>query len=46
MDYPALENLEQLTPPMENQPSISWSPDGRYLSYAGGTDIYIVDIGN
>ena len=44
MDYPALENLEQLTPPMENQPSISWSPDGRYLSYAGGTDIYIVDI--
>ncbi len=46
MDYPALENLEQLTPPMKNQPIISWSPDGRYLSYAGGTDIYIVDIGN
>jgi WD40 repeat protein len=43
MDYPALENLEQVTPPQENVKDISWSPDGRYLSYVGETDIYIVD---
>jgi WD40 repeat protein len=43
MDYPALENLEQVTPPQENVKDISWSPDGRYLSYVRETDIYIVD---
>ncbi|MBI5951813.1 MAG: PD40 domain-containing protein [Chloroflexi bacterium] len=43
MDYPALENLEQVTPPQENAKDIFWSPDGRYLSYIDGTDIYIVD---
>jgi hypothetical protein len=43
MDYPALENLEQVTPPQVNVKDISWSPDGRYLSYISETDIYIVD---
>jgi WD40 repeat protein len=43
IDYPALENLEQVTPPQENIKDISWSSDGRYLSYIGETDIYIVD---
>lgn len=54
VDYPSLENLEQLTEPMPPKimPSggqeprvkdISWSPDGRYLAFLGDTDIYIVD---
>jgi WD40 repeat protein len=44
MDYPKFENLEQLTPSMENVKDISWSPDGQYLSFISGADIYIVDI--
>ncbi len=43
MNYPMLDNLEQLTPPVANVKDIFWSPDGRYLSFVGGTDIYIVD---
>ena len=43
IDYPKMENLEQLSSPMANVKDISWSPDSRYLSFAGGTDIYIVD---
>jgi hypothetical protein len=54
IDYPSLENLEQLTEPMPPKimPSggqeprvkdIAWSPDGRYLAFLGDTDIYIVD---
>jgi WD40 repeat protein len=54
VDYPSLENLEQLTEPMPPKimPSggqeprvkdISWSPDGRFLAFLGDTDIYIVD---
>jgi len=46
IDYPKLKNLEQLTAPMANVKDISWSPDGRYLSYVGGTDIYIVEVGS
>jgi WD40 repeat protein len=44
MDYPKLENLQQLTPPIADVKDISWSPDGRYLSYVGGADIYIMDV--
>jgi WD40 repeat protein len=43
IDYPKLENLEQLTPPMANVKDISWSPDGNSLSFIGDTDIYIVE---
>jgi WD40 repeat protein len=46
MDFPKMEHLEQLTPPMANVRDISWSPDGAYLSFVGGTDIYIVDAGS
>ena len=45
IDYPKFENLEQLTSPIADVKDISWSPDNRYLSYVGGTDIYIVDVG-
>lgn len=46
IDYPTLENMEQLTRPLTgaNIESIIWSPDNEYLSFVSGTDIYIVDI--
>lgn len=44
LDYPKLEYLEQLTSSSTaNVKGMSWSPDGRYLSYGSGTDIYIID---
>jgi len=55
IDYPTLENLEQLTPAMAGstpvQPrgtkprvnEVAWSPDGASLAFIGGLDIYIVD---
>jgi hypothetical protein len=42
LDYPQLENLEQLTLPMPDVEDVQWSPDGAYLSFVSGTDIYIV----
>ncbi|HNE06070.1 MAG TPA: hypothetical protein PLT08_16205 [Anaerolineales bacterium] len=46
IDYPSLENMEQLTRPVADMyiESIIWSPDNEYLSFVGGTNIYIVDI--
>ncbi len=46
IDYPNLENMEQLTHPVKDIDieSIIWSPDGEYLSFVGGKNIYIVDI--
>lgn len=41
IDYPKLETLEQLTPPIAGD--FSWSPDGTSLAFSAGTDIYIVD---
>ncbi|MBL0345510.1 hypothetical protein [Candidatus Villigracilis affinis] len=48
IDYPSLENLEQLTPPVSNMniESLIWSPDDTHLSFFIGTDIYIVDTNN
>jgi WD40 repeat protein len=43
LDYPNLQNLEQLTPPMLKVKDISWSPDGIYISFVSDKDIYIVD---
>ncbi|MBI5952176.1 MAG: hypothetical protein HY865_11005 [Chloroflexi bacterium] len=46
IDYPNLENIEQLTRPITDMDieSIIWSPDYEYLSFVGGANIYIVDI--
>lgn len=46
IDYPSLENTEQLTHPLTGAyiESIIWSPDNEYLSFVDGTNIYIVDI--
>ncbi|MFZ5908736.1 MAG: hypothetical protein ACOYYU_01820 [Chloroflexota bacterium] len=45
IDYPSLENFEQLTPPVSNMniESLIWSPDDTHLSFFIGTDIYLVD---
>jgi hypothetical protein len=55
VDYPSLENLEQLTSAMPGsspaypggvKPRVSnvlWSPDGNSLAFIGDLDIYIVD---
>jgi len=42
VDYPNLENLEQITQPMPDIKDIMWSPDESYLSFNNGTDIYII----
>lgn len=44
IDYPKLENLEQLTPSLPYYADyVSWSPNHTYLSLMSGPDIYIVD---
>jgi len=43
VDYPKLENLEQLTEPMPDVRDVFWSPDGSSIAFIGGSDIYIVD---
>ncbi len=45
INYPSLENMEQLTRPIAdmNTESLLWSPNGKYLSFVGGTSIYVVD---
>jgi len=43
VDYPKFQTFEQLTGPMASISNISWSPDGQYLAFIGGSDIYIVD---
>lgn len=46
IDYPSLENMEQLTRPIVDMDieSIIWSPDYEYLSFVGSANIYIVDV--
>ena len=43
IDYPALENVEQLTLPMPAVKDVFWSPDSSYLAFVSDKDIYIVD---
>ncbi|HET9909005.1 MAG TPA: hypothetical protein VFQ23_20310, partial [Anaerolineales bacterium] len=42
VEYPKLENLEQLTPPLSNVYSLNWSPDGNSVSFISGSDLYVV----
>jgi Tol biopolymer transport system component len=37
--------LRRLTDLSEDDPSIAWSPDGRWLAFQGGTGVYVVDVG-
>ena len=43
IDYPALENFEQLTPSISGVRGAEWSPDGKFISFVGISDIYIVE---
>jgi dipeptidyl aminopeptidase/acylaminoacyl peptidase len=43
VDYPKLENLEQLTQPLPDVHDVNWSPDGNSIAFISGSDIYIVD---
>jgi len=48
IDYPALQNWEQLTPSLPNEYyltyGMSWSPDGKSISFISGSDIYVVEV--
>jgi WD40 repeat protein len=43
VDYPALENLEQIIASVNTIGGAQFSPDGKSISFISGTDIYIVD---
>ena len=36
--------LRRLTNLAEDDPSLAWSPDGRWLAFQGGSGVYIVDV--
>lgn len=43
VDYPNLENLEQLTPSLSDVSNVNWSPDGNSIAFVRGSDIHIVE---
>jgi WD40 repeat protein len=43
VNYPTLENLEQLTPLLPEVSGLNWSSDGNSLLFISSSDIYIVD---
>jgi WD40 repeat protein len=43
VDFPKLENLEQLTPSLPSVAGLEWSPDGDFVALRSGSDIYIVE---
>ncbi len=44
VDYPSLENLEQIIASANTIGGAQWSPNGKAISFLNGSDIYIVDI--
>lgn len=51
LDYPRLEHLEQLTPPLpqllgQNYSNLVWSPDSSAIAFIREHDIYIVQLGS
>ena len=43
VDYPNLENLEQIAPSLHGKEEVRWSPDGEFIAFISGSDIFIVD---
>lgn len=43
VDYPKLEKLEQLTPPLPDVSEVKWSPNGDSIALMSNTDIYVVE---
>jgi hypothetical protein len=44
INYPALDNLQELVQTTPDFPGGVWSPDGTKVAYHDGADIYIVDV--
>lgn len=44
VDYPNLENVEQLALSLPEVRNVNWSPDGNSLAFVSGADIYVVDV--
>ena len=44
VDYPNLENLEQIAPSLHGIREVKWSPDGEFIAFVSGSDIFIVDM--
>jgi Tol biopolymer transport system component len=36
--------LRRLTDLSEDDPSVAWSPDGRWLAFQGGSGVYVIDV--
>lgn len=43
VDYPSLENLEQVLSTVDRMVNLQWSPDGKSISFISDSKIYIVD---
>jgi hypothetical protein len=43
VDFPKLENLEQLTASLPVVGGVEWSPDSNSIAFISGSDIYIVE---
>jgi len=44
VDYPALENMEQIIASANTIIGAQWSPDGNSIAFVSDSDIYIVDV--
>jgi hypothetical protein len=44
VDYPSLENLEQLIPSLPDVRYLNWSPDGNSISFISGSGVYVVEV--
>ena len=41
---PAIDHVEQLTPPLPNVRDVRWSPSGTHLAFISGRDVYVVRV--
>lgn len=41
---PAVDHVEQLTPPLPAVRNVRWSPSGTQLAFVSGTDVYVVRV--
>jgi len=44
VDYPSLENMQQIMTSSNTIRGAQWSPDGQSISFINGSDIYIVEM--
>jgi hypothetical protein len=41
---PAIDRVEQLTPPLPEVRDVKWSPSGTHLAFVSGKDVYVVEV--